>query len=542
MVLMKKLLLILFLSHTLYAQTTGAVSGKATDSDGQDWVNGTWGYEFYPNPAYPNLNSYYLDGIPLSTYYTAPVSGPLDTTANFTTSGIPRSDHITPVGSQWKFQICPRAAAQCGQFILPITASSTVLTSLITANIKAPRFEGLAGTWGYNDGEAIFTRPYGAAYWNVIQLCQRYYDGTTWACNGSGGGGGGGGGGSSAIIDQVLLSCSGVTCTLASAPTAMISITKNGLNLTETGPLPDYTISGTTVTLQTAVLSTDVVYATYVIGGGLVGGYPGVNPDNLTPAGISVSGQVAASNYNGPIQEKHVYALRSIATKTAQMYLNKIGTSGYNPTQMYGVLLGDSTGGFHTDGIHCFLATSYGSAGYGGSAMGNNYAGEPCINPAVGFTPTLAGVAYVVDGTTYPADFTHSPTGYYWVIPVGGSLTTSSSFIYTNTRQLVMYVGAATGAHITVSAGSGSTWTPLSSCNNVVASPSVGGVCDQTITRATQQLQITNAGTQPVYVINFAQIDTTVNGTVIWNLARGGLDVPNFSSTPSALMTPWMNA
>lgn len=190
---MKKLLLFLLFPALALGQT-GAVSGTATDSDGQVWQNGTWNYEFFPAPNYPNLSSYYLNGVPLSTYYNGAVSGSLDVTGSFTASGIARSDLITPAGSQWKFTICPRASSQCGSFTVPITSTSTSLTTQINATIKAPRFEAIASSYGYNDGEPILRQPFGATYWNVITLCQRYFDGTTWACNGTGGGGGGGGG------------------------------------------------------------------------------------------------------------------------------------------------------------------------------------------------------------------------------------------------------------------------------------------------------------------------------------------------------------
>jgi hypothetical protein len=133
----------------------------------------------------------------------------------------------------------------------------------------------------------------------------------------------------------------------------------------------------------------------------------------------------------------------------------------------------------------------------------------------------------------------------YSVIPPGGTLTTEGTFVPYSTRQVVYYTSASAGAKINVSYGSGGSWSALPNasgyvCNGSVT-PEVGGVCDALVPKAVQQLQITNSGTADLYIINYAQIDTTQNGVVAWNLARAGLSLPNEASTPTALMQPWLN-
>src|SRR5215472_8787516 len=185
---MKKALLFLFnlyISDVVLAQTATVRGGPVTDSDTQVWYNGTWGYEFYPNPSYPNLSQYYINGVPLSNYYSGPVGGSLDSSGNFTTAGVPRNDMINPSGSQWRFKVCPNATGACGFFIAPVNTASVDFTANINANIKAPRFNAIAGSYGYNDAETqLNPLVAGSTYWNVSSACQKYYSNTTstWSC------------------------------------------------------------------------------------------------------------------------------------------------------------------------------------------------------------------------------------------------------------------------------------------------------------------------------------------------------------------------
>jgi hypothetical protein len=194
---MKKIftfLFILMVSREIWAQTA-SITGTVTDSDGQLWLSGTWGFEFYPNPNYPNLSSYYVGNVPLTQYYSVPVKGNIDPTAGtFTMSNMVRNDLISPSGSRWTLKFCPNASSACGAFqftLIVNSVSSPAFNAIITQNITAPRFSAVAGSYGYNDTEAGTVAVAGATYWNVLTFCQRYYSNSPpigWGCPSNPGG------------------------------------------------------------------------------------------------------------------------------------------------------------------------------------------------------------------------------------------------------------------------------------------------------------------------------------------------------------------
>ena len=177
----------LFLSCAVGFAQTQTISGTATDSDGQVWNTGTYKIEFVPNPNSPNISSYFVNGsTPLSTY-TLNFAGPLTTSGSFTQAGIVNNNNITPVGSKWRFYICPHASSPCGVFVIAVTADADI-TTIVNANIKAPRFDAISGAFGYNDTEANPHLVSGSQYYNVLNSCETYYSAITnlWACAGVG--------------------------------------------------------------------------------------------------------------------------------------------------------------------------------------------------------------------------------------------------------------------------------------------------------------------------------------------------------------------
>ena len=72
-----------------------------------------------------------------------------------------------------------------------------------------------------------------------------------------------GGGTSGTFLNEVLTCGTSTTCTLSFTPTTFMSLLVNGLGQVGTGGSPDYTISGTTVTLTTPLTGGDIVYAQY---------------------------------------------------------------------------------------------------------------------------------------------------------------------------------------------------------------------------------------------------------------------------------------
>ncbi len=176
----------LLFSGVAIAQTTTVV-GVATDSDGTLWTNGTVSVQFVPNPSQSNLNAYRINGAPLSSAVTmqGPIS--LGNSGSFSVT-VYDNTQVTPSGSQWQFTVCPNAISKCGSVTTSVTGVSQNITTAVDAAIPAPRFLAVAGSYGYTDVESILSTSVGGTYWNVTDLCQRYYNGSTWNC-GSGGGG-----------------------------------------------------------------------------------------------------------------------------------------------------------------------------------------------------------------------------------------------------------------------------------------------------------------------------------------------------------------
>lgn len=182
--MVKKLCLcsiLLFIGGFLNAQTT-TVSGNMVDADGTTWANGSWTVQFIPNPSNPNINVYNINGIPLSpTIITQ--KGLLSGVGYMSVSGIPWNNTISPSGSSWTLQICPYASAPCTIQSFTASTSTQTLTSIIPTSTPGPRFNAVAGAYGYANIEAILTYPVGGTYWSVTNVCQMYYSGSAWACS-----------------------------------------------------------------------------------------------------------------------------------------------------------------------------------------------------------------------------------------------------------------------------------------------------------------------------------------------------------------------
>jgi hypothetical protein len=180
MVFMKKLLiwLALFLSAGTVVAQTSTITFTTTDTDGTVWANGSWKLEFVPNPSQPNINIYNYNGTPVSQ-----ITGVLLQSGSLNGSGYATFTQynnavINPSGSQYRLTVCPNASTGCGVFLYTVV-SSTDISSIVTANIPAPRFPATAGAYGYSDIEALLTLPAGATYWNVVSASQRCYNNVT---------------------------------------------------------------------------------------------------------------------------------------------------------------------------------------------------------------------------------------------------------------------------------------------------------------------------------------------------------------------------
>ena len=177
----------LFFGASLIAQTT-VISATVIDTDGITWANGSWNITFNPNPAYPNISSYFIGGVPLSPSVMMQ-SGFLDNSGMFNAT-IYNSTFVTPGGSGWTLNICPNSTAPCGVYKFSSAGSTMDLSSVLTSIIPPPQFRPLSGAYGYDDIEATIQLLPGSQYWNVNLNEQRCYTGLSWGnCSPSSGSG-----------------------------------------------------------------------------------------------------------------------------------------------------------------------------------------------------------------------------------------------------------------------------------------------------------------------------------------------------------------
>jgi hypothetical protein len=168
-----------------FAQTN-VVTATVVDSDGTAWANGTWSLAFKPNPNTPNTNVYNIAGSALNiTVLTQ--SGVMDNVGHLSLT-LYNSVLISPSGSSWNLTVCPRATTACGTYNFATSATNPLdVSSGVNGVITAPRFNAIAGSFGYNDTEAQITLPVGATYFDTTLNCPKVNNGTTWACAGGGG-------------------------------------------------------------------------------------------------------------------------------------------------------------------------------------------------------------------------------------------------------------------------------------------------------------------------------------------------------------------
>ena len=175
-----KFLILLCIACPLVKAQSLAVTATITDSDGQNWSNGTWSVQLVSPGGTPVYN-----GAPVPTTRQ---SGSLDNSGNLSVT-LYYTATIGPAGAYYNWIICPLASFQCSVFNLNTVSSN--MTSLINPRIMAPRFPAGATSYGYADAEVYPTPPPGGIYYNVLTPIQRIWNGTAWINNGSGSGGGG---------------------------------------------------------------------------------------------------------------------------------------------------------------------------------------------------------------------------------------------------------------------------------------------------------------------------------------------------------------
>lgn len=209
-------------------------------------------------------------------------------------------------------------------------------------------------------------------------------------------------------------------------------------------------------------------------------------------------------------------------------------------TQAQYLQLGDSVAGNTSGIIGPNLANTLGIAGYG-----LDFAGGTIGNYAyAGLTNALTGTAYVNDGGANPYDYSRWMTGVLYNLPANADSVTFSvgTGYYPFTRLQVFYVQEPGAGSFTVQTNNnGAGWVTQTTINAANAS-TAGGVYSVTLALNPYQVKIASTGGGAVRVIGVQIVDTTVNGVVFNAIGRGGLQLVDENTTPSAITTPVLAA
>jgi hypothetical protein len=162
------------------------VTATLQDSSTQVWANATWTAEFSPQPGYNG--PYNNHGSPITPNSTGTADG-----SGFFTVNLDDNLQVSPIGSSWKFTICPFASvASCNSLVMQVTGASQDISSQLNAILTVPHVNsGPVIARAYNDSEAFGT--YGALYINSIsntlkQCPQLSCAGSGWVSVSGGGG------------------------------------------------------------------------------------------------------------------------------------------------------------------------------------------------------------------------------------------------------------------------------------------------------------------------------------------------------------------
>lgn len=166
----------------LSAQST-TVSVTVVDPSTQVWANGSIGYIFQANPQFQG--PYQWNGAALPNNYLILTTVALNSSGSATFS-LPSNTAITPVGSQWKFTVCPNASTSCTTVSTPVTGTSQDISSTINAALKSIAITAATVPFAYTDSEVATTIRNGGTYYNTTpgSCGPKYWDGTKWNCYG----------------------------------------------------------------------------------------------------------------------------------------------------------------------------------------------------------------------------------------------------------------------------------------------------------------------------------------------------------------------
>jgi hypothetical protein len=166
-----------------FGQST-TVSGTVTDVSSQTWNNGTYAFQFVPNPQYPASTYTWTGG---AFNQNAQITGSLNGSGAYSVS-IPSNANISPINSQWKVTFCPQATATCYT-----TTGVTIFGGTQTLNATPPSITVTAQSnvlpIAYADTE-ITGAIAGSAYYNVtlasVRVCSALPCSSNWTSSGGG--------------------------------------------------------------------------------------------------------------------------------------------------------------------------------------------------------------------------------------------------------------------------------------------------------------------------------------------------------------------
>lgn len=176
--LRKVFLFVLLLSPLVVRGQLLSVTATLTDPDGTLWVNAICSVQIYSPNGAPFFG---VTPVP-----TAPQACSVDGSGVLSTS-IYNTSTLTPIGTQYRFNINSATSAPGSSFLTPITSAN--MTGALSALLVRPRFDASkAFAYGYADVEAITGTP-GGQYYNTVTPAQRIWSGSAWTAAGGGGGG-----------------------------------------------------------------------------------------------------------------------------------------------------------------------------------------------------------------------------------------------------------------------------------------------------------------------------------------------------------------
>src|SRR5258706_685631 len=177
-------LILLGVAASAGAQST-TLSGTVTDTpDGQLWLNGKITGTFVPNSQYPIFANYSWTGGTLPFTVTGALTG----TGTYSIS-VPSNSAITPINSQWSFQLCPQGSGSCVTFANVTVTGATQTLNFAPSSIRINLSTATPPISAYADAE-IVGAVIGSQYYSLTaagnRVCQAVSGNTctTWGAAG----------------------------------------------------------------------------------------------------------------------------------------------------------------------------------------------------------------------------------------------------------------------------------------------------------------------------------------------------------------------